>query len=118
MPDIRQKLRIVTSGTYVHANGTTEDDAIIITNNDKNVEVAMDMTAITQNTTVRTYEKIDGTTYIKTSEAIYPTDFDSDSVIIILNGKTADQKITFQSGTGEGAGRNVDWRRIDGIRND
>lgn len=121
MPDINNvyRAKILTSGgTYAHANGTTEDVAIEIINNKNNVEIGMDMTLFAQLTTVRTYEKLDGTTYVKTSEAVYPTDFDASAIVFILNGKGADQKITFQSGTTEGASRDSDWRRVDTVRND
>lgn len=121
MPDLTAvfSLNISTSsGTYAHANGTTEDDAVVIINNVNNTEIIMDFSLFTQDTTVRTYEKIDGAVYIKTSEAVYPTDFDSNSVVFVLNGKGSDQKITFQSGIAEGAVRDSDFRRVDTERID
>ena len=108
----------ITNGTYVHANGTTEDDVIEVTNNLNKVVISLDVSLLTQNTTIRTYEKIDGTNYELTSSAIFPTEFDTgaEAVRILLNGKNRDQKLTFQSGTSEGATRDIPFSRVDEVR--
>jgi|32_taG_2_1085360.scaffolds.fasta_scaffold03731_10 hypothetical protein len=104
-----------SNGTYTHANGTTEDTAISITANEADVTIAFDVSLLTQNTTIRVKEEVDGTTAEIQSEKVFPTDFDTnvESVIVSLVGKGRDQVVTFQSGTSEGASRDIPWSRRD-----
>ncbi len=104
-----------SNGTYAHANGTTEDTAISITANEADVTIAFDVSLLTQNTTIRVKEEVDGTTAEIQSEKVFPTDFDAnvESVIVNLVGKGRDQVVTFQSGTSEGASRDIPWSRRD-----
>lgn len=113
------KLEISTSnGTFVLANNTTEQDVTEITNNLDRVGIVYDVSLLTQNTTIRVKEKADGTNYEIVSEVVFPTDFDSgaENIEIELNGKNRDQKVTFQSGTAEGATRDIPFARVNELR--
>lgn len=106
-----------TSGTYSHSDNTTEQDAFVYTLLKDNIEVTLDMTNLTQRTTVRVYEKIDGTNYRLVDSGIYPDDFDVNKGILVeFNGKNIDCKITLQSIVTEGASRNISWARSNVIR--
>jgi hypothetical protein len=104
-----------SNGTYVHSNVTTEEDAITITANADKTVISMDMSLLAQTTTIRVYEEIDGTVAESFTEKVWPTDFEAntEAMEITLIGKGRDQKITFQSGTLEGATRNIPWARRD-----
>ena len=105
-----------STGTYNHAMGTTEDDAIVITNNINNVEVTMDMSLLQRSTIVRVYNKTDTTNYTGVSEATYPDDFTSDSAVFVLNGKGQDQRITFESVSAEISSIAVAFNRVNVVR--
>ena len=109
---------VIVEGTHSHGNNTNEQDVIEIIANVKNVEVSLDMINLVQNTTIRVYEKVDGSTYRSMSQKVFPTDFPTNAkvVVINLNGKEIDQKITFQSGTVEGSTKNVPHARVEEIR--
>jgi hypothetical protein len=105
----------VSNGTYVHANGTTEDTVVAITANEAIITIAYDVSLLTQNTTIRVKEEPDGTNPEIVSEVVFPTDFDTNVEIVEIElvGKGRDQIVTFQSGTSEGAARNIPWSRRD-----
>jgi len=108
----------VFKGTYPHPNDTSENDAMVILASKNNIEVSFDMINLAQTTTVRVYEKVDDATYRPASEKVYPTDFPAnvDDMVINLNGKDVDMKITFQSGTAEGSVKNVPHARVEELR--
>lgn len=106
-----------TTGTFAHANNTNEQDVLEFTTLDELVTVSLDMTNLAQTTTVRVYDKVDGTNYKKIIQNAYPTDYTNLSVVELkLDGKGRDMKITFQSGTGEGSSKNVPHARIEELR--
>jgi len=117
MPDFGspdpQKVSIVT-GTYSHANNTNEQTVSEYLALVGDIEISLDMNNLAQNTTIRLYEKVDGTNYRNASEKIFPTDFPSNIKVVIINiiGKSRDAKITFQSGTGEGSSKNVAYAQV------
>ena len=111
-----QKIIDKTTGTYSHANVTTEEDVLEFIGLDELMEITFDMTTLTQNTTVRLKEKTDGTTYRIIESAIYPTEFDGNNVVIALNGKGRDMKVTFQSAVLEGAVRAIPHARVEELR--
>lgn len=104
------------NGTYSHPSGTSEQDVLEFLDNDENIEVTFDMTLLTQDTTVRVKNKTDGITYRLVKSAIYPTNFDGANVVITLNGKARDMKITFQSAIAEGAIRAIPHSRVEVLR--
>lgn len=100
-----------TAGTYAHAAGTTEDTAITIssTQNNKILGIWLDMTNLTQTTTVRVKYQIDGTT-ARTFQTIVWTTAMDDGILIEGNIPVDDSvTVTVQSGTTEGASRNIPY---------
>ena len=112
----KQKAIIISSGTFIHADLTTEQDVLEFLLNDELIEVKLDLGLLTQTTTVRVREKTDGTTYEIVQSAAFPADFDGDIVILTLNGAGQDMKITLQSAVLEGATRNIPHSRIEELR--
>ena len=107
-----------SNGTYVHPDGTTEQNVVEIVNNLNLVTITFDVSLLVQNTTVRVYEKTDGSNYELVDQAVFPTGFSTnvENIVFELNGKNRDQKITFQSGTGEGTTRDVPFSRVNVLR--
>lgn len=102
----------VTTGTYTHANNTTENDALTITAATQDIFITMDCNALTKNTTIREYEEVDGSTARQLSAKIFPGDFDAGTKAIAFSfhQASADYKITFQSEVAEGATRDAPYR--------
>ena len=104
------------NGTFVLANNTTEQDVLEFVTNNEEIEVTLDVSLLTQNVTVRVFGKTDGTTYRLVQSAVHPTDFDGDNIVLALDGKGRDQKITLQSSVAEGATRNIPHARVEVLR--
>jgi len=104
-----------STGTYNHPNATTEATVLELTDNSLDTTVSYDVSLLTQTTTIRVKEKMDGTTYEIQSERAWPTDFDPnvEAVVINLLGKGRDQIITFQSNVLEGSIKAIPWSRRD-----
>lgn len=98
---------------HSHAVATTEADVKIFLANNDLIELVFDCILLLQTTTIRIYEKTDGSTYRLVDSAIYPTDFDGGNVVLALNGKGLDQKVTFQSGTNEAGIINVPFNWVE-----
>ena len=115
MPDLGGVLVTTSNGTYSHTNGTSEETVLEITNNQKTVTLAYDVSLMAQSFTIRIKEEMDGSNYEIQSESVFPADYDTniESIVIELVGKGRDQIITFQSGTSEGAARNIPFSRRD-----
>jgi len=103
-----------TSGTITHPAGTDETDALEVTPAELTEYYALllDMSALTQNTTIRIYIKIDGTNYRMVDSAVFPTDFptNAEGVPIALYPMSVPWKITLQSAVSEGADREIPYR--------
>jgi len=110
----------IFKGIYSHPNATTESNALEITANKNNVEISFDMINITQDTTIRVYEKVDDTNYRSVSQKLWTTDFptNAEDAVVNLNGKDIDQKVTFQSAVLEGSIKSVPHARVEEIRSD
>ena len=95
-----------TSGTYAHANGTTEDTALTltITVQTKIDNIRLDFTNLTKNTTVRT--KVGG---ITADTLNWNTSMDDLQILRLVD---VDQTVvvTIQSAIAEGAIRNINYR--------
>lgn len=113
----QQKKILKADGTYAHPSGVTEQDAIVLAGIDEKLEIVFDCVNLLQITTIRIYEKTDGTNYRLNESAAYPTDFVDKNVIVKINGKGRDAKITFQSSVAEGSSKDVPWARVDELRN-
>lgn len=110
-----QKITKAT-GTFVLADNTNEQDVLEFVTNNEQIEVTLDVSLLTQNVTVRVFGKTDGITYRLVQSAVHPTDFDGDNIVLALNGKGRDQKITLQSSVAEGATRNIPHARVEELR--
>ena len=100
-----------TTGTHSHTNNTNEQDVFEVTGitGPTDVVALLDLVNLTQSTTVRAYEKPDGTNYRSVDPKKSWTTSDEAGLRIVFTAMT-DYKITLQSGTGEGASRNVPYR--------
>jgi len=98
---------------HTHADNTNLQTIKEFTANNDDIELVLDGTTWAQSTTITVQEKTDGTNYRIVSSAVFPTDFDGPNVIVRFNGKGLDQKVTAQSGTGEGAARNIPFNWVE-----
>jgi hypothetical protein len=102
-----------TAGTYSHPSGTTEQDAVVITPAElgKYEKLVLDLSNLTQTTTVRTYVQVDGVNYRLIDAAEFPTDFPANvkGVVIELTPSDRTQKVTLQSAAAEGVARDVPY---------
>lgn len=102
----------VFSGTYTHPNSTTETDVLEIlgTNGQvKDAYIILDTSTLTiNNVRVRTYLKVDGTTYDLYSTIVLSA---SDNFAEAIETLTDfDMKVTMQSNIAEGATRAIPYR--------
>lgn len=100
------------SGTISHASSTSETDALILSpaTTIEFRELFLDMSNLTQITTVRLYIKVDGIDYRLLDEVEYPTDFGNRKAIRLdLFTSHRDWKITLQSAVAEGSSKNVPY---------
>lgn len=112
----KQKKISATNGTISKANSTAEEDVLTFASLDEKIEIVLDCSLLTQLTTIRIYEETNGTVAELDDSAVFPTDFIGDNVVIAINGKGRDAKVTMQSAVAEGAARDVPWARIDEVR--
>ncbi|GAG54062.1 unnamed protein product [marine sediment metagenome] len=107
---------IEASDTIVHPAGVGEQDSLEISPAElmKYAIILLDMNALVQNTTIRTYIKIDDANYRLISSAVFPTDFPTNAkgVPIELYPMSVDWKITLQSAVTEGVSRNIPFRHV------
>lgn len=105
---------VVTSSTYSHPNGVAEQDALIFAVTQQEINLRLDFSLLTQNTTIREYEQIDGANYRQISAKVWPTDFDVGTIAIDISFVQANAlyKITLQSAVAEGGARNIPYRYI------
>lgn len=109
-------LSVEASDTIVHPAGTSEEDSLEITPTEltEYALVLLDVRALTQNTTIRSYIKINATDYCLINSAVFPTDFPTNAkgIPIELYPMSVDWKITLQSGVTEGVSRNIPFRHV------
>jgi hypothetical protein len=104
------------SGTITHPAGVAEIDALEVTPAELTEYsiVLLDVNALTQNTTIRTYIQVNGVNYRLVDSAIFPTDFPTNvkSVPITLWQLDVAWKITLQSAVTEGVDRDIPYRYV------
>lgn len=104
------------SGTITHPAGTGQEDSLEVTPSElTDYAIALlDVRALTQNTTIRTYIKINATDYCLINSAVFPTEFPTNAkgVPIELYPMSVDWKITLQSAVTEGVARDVSYRYV------
>lgn len=103
---------------FSHPNTTAETDLtehLLLVEKDTH---HLDLSNLTQQTTIRVFEKIDGVVYKQLSSRLYPDDYElgTQVVIVILDGAGQDMKITLQSSVAEGAARAIGASVRDEIR--
>jgi hypothetical protein len=100
-------------GTYAHASGTSEATAVevTLTSRTKIQGILLDLNALTQSCTIRTYVKVDGTNYRLFDQWIWGT---SSPKVVFVNTIAHDHdiKVTMQSVVTEGASRNIPYSLI------
>jgi len=103
-----------SNGDFSFLNVATEQTVVTVTDNINDVEITYNMENITLDTTVRVYETTN-TNEVLISETVYSTTpansgFTGDAVVILLNGKGENQRITFQSA---GEAVTIPFARVD-----
>jgi hypothetical protein len=101
---------------YLHPDGLAEEDAIEIDSSRlmENSIILLDLSALTQTTTIRVYIKIDGVNYELVNSIEYPTDLPvgATGLPIQLYPLSVEWKITIQSSFAEGAARDIPYRYV------
>ena len=101
-----------TSGTHTHADLTTEQTVLTISIS-SGIKVIrslrLDLYNLTQTTTIRVKEKIDGTNHRTIDSLVWDTTMDK-GVPIIDFYASKDIQVTLQSSVAEGASRSVPYR--------
>ena len=108
---------VPVTGTYTHLDDTSEHDVLEFSAATQDIHISIDVSALTQPTEIREYEKIDGTNYRQISLKTYPDDFDTgtDAITIYFKQKNKDYKVTLKSIANEGASRDIPYvYRTDG----
>ena len=102
-----------TAGTYNHPDGVTEQDAVEITPAEliQYYKLCLDFENLAQTTYVRTYIKVDGSTYRLFDYAEFPGDYPTNTKGIIVNLAPSSKamKVTLQSAVGEGSVKAVPY---------
>ena len=109
MPDLGNSRTQFQSQTLSHPNTLTETDLIEYTTLKNLVKLHFDMTNITQISTIRVYDKTDGTNYRLLSIKEFPTDYDTgvETIVAILDGAGQDMKVTLESTILEGSAKDI-----------
>lgn len=105
--------------TGIHSqDGTTENDVLLFDaanegaiNRATRLVIVLDLVNLTQDVTIRVYEKIDGTNYRSVDPEKNWVTADEDGVRIDFVAQ-ADVKITMQSAIDEAAARDVPWSYV------
>lgn len=120
MPDGGEITTVLRDVSFTHTNGTAEDDLVEHLSLKEIINHHFDFSNLSaiNETTIRTFEKVDGITYRLLQQRIYPTDYPGgpNSVIITLNGGGKDMKITLQSAIAEGSNKTIPGNTRDTIR--
>jgi len=102
-----------TEGVITHPDGVGEEVALEFIHEGvaDYPAVLLDLNALTQNTTIRLYVKVDGTNYRLVTPAVFPGDFPANAKVvpIVLYPTGKDWVITLQSGIAEGADRSIPY---------
>jgi len=102
------------SGTYNHPNDALEHDVVEIVPAElaQYRTMLLDLSELTQDTTIRTYAQVDGLTYELLDSAVFPADFPAGTTVVSLRLSefSINMKVTLQSTIAEGAARDIHWR--------
>ena len=109
MPDGGEIKTTFETDTYSHPDTTTETDLVEYTGLKNYIVTNLDMSNFGESTTVRVYDKVDGTNYRQVSQKIYPDDYETGTEVatFVLDGAGQDMKVTLQSAVAEGGATSV-----------
>ncbi len=95
--------------SYSHLNNTNEQDVLIFNATMQDVNTYLDMSNITQTSTIREYLKLDDVNYRQLTAKVFPTDFDTSTKSISISFKqpNKDYKVTLQSSVAEGSAKAI-----------
>lgn len=118
MPDAGEITTVLRTVLFTHPNTTVETNLVEHLNLEELIDHHFDFSNLLQITTLRVFEKIDGSNYRQISEKVFPTDYETGTqgVVIILDGSGQDMKITLQSSIAEGSAKNIPGSVRDEIR--
>ncbi len=104
------------AGIYEHPDGTSEEDAVVITPTElfEYKTLLLDLSNLTQVTTIRTYIRVDGANDHLNDSAVFPDDFPTGTKVVPVRlcPLSVTMKLTLQSAVGEGEARSILWRYV------
>lgn len=119
MVNLGEVTTVFRNVTFSHPDSILEEVLVEHLNLTQLIDHHFDFSNLTQQTTIRIFEKADGVNYKLLSIRVFPDSYDAgiEIVGIILNGADQDMKITLQSTLAEGSAREIkgtvrDNRRI------
>lgn len=118
MVDAGEITTVLRTILFSHPNTTVETDLVEHLNLEELIDHHLDFSNLAQITTIRVFEKIDGSNYRQISQKVFPTDYEIGTlgVVIILDGSGQDMKITLESSIAEGSAKNIFGSIRDEIR--
>ncbi len=118
MVDLGEVDNVLRTPSFTHPNTTVETDLVEHLLLTELIDHHFDFSELTQQTTIRVFEKINGADYEQISQKVFPDDYETGTkgVVIILDGSGQDMKITLQSTIAEGTPRNIAASVRDEIR--
>jgi len=99
MPDLTESRTQFSTQTLSHSSNLSEQDTLEFIALKNHIRISMDISSFVQELTVRTYEKVDGTSYQQLNAKVFPTDYDesTETIVIIFDGGGHDMKFTLES---------------------
>lgn len=118
MVDAGEVTNVLRAPSFSHPNTTVETDLVEHLLLTELIDHHFDFSNLTQQTTIRVFEKIDGITYRKITTKVFPDDYETgtEGVVVILDGSGQDMKITLQSSIAEGSAKAIEASVRDEIR--
>jgi len=119
MPDVGSVTTVLRSVSLSHGSGTSEQILVEHLSLTELIDHHFDFSNLLEQTTIRVFEKANGTNYEQIGEPrIYPDDYGPDTRIvrIVLDGAGQDMKITLKSSQSEGSAKTIEGTTRDTIR--
>lgn len=105
-----------SNATYQHQNNVNEQDVLEVQGGVLPEHLSLDCNNLTQSSTFRIYEKVDGVNYRLVNSLVFPTEVPANAKVVNLtwSPKGRDVKVTLQSAIVEGSIKNVPYARRTG----
>jgi len=118
MVDAGEEKTVLRQISFTHPNNTDENLLVEHLNITEIDYHHFDFSNLTQVTTIRAFERIDGINYRLLASRVFPDDYEAgvETVIVVLNGSGNDMKITLQSSIAEGSAKVIPGNVRDDIR--